>query len=232
MAATAPSRSARSTAPGVSNGTSAAATRRFARVMRCSMALSLTRKARAISLTDEAGDDAQRERDLLGRRQVGMAADEQEAQHVVAIVRAVEPLGEVGLGIVEIGDDLVGRQRLALAAAAHVVERDVAPDQDEPGGRDRAAARSAARSSARAGRPPGTPPRRGRDRGNSAAARATACGRAEVKRRIDPGEVGHPRLAPGQEQLERPDLECAAFRRGRSGARRRSPRRGSAQSTM
>ena len=41
MAATAPSRSARSTAPGVSNGTCASATRRFARVMRCSMALSL-----------------------------------------------------------------------------------------------------------------------------------------------------------------------------------------------
>ena len=53
MAATAPSRSARSTAPGVSNGTSARATRLLARVMRCSMAASLTRKARAISLTDK-----------------------------------------------------------------------------------------------------------------------------------------------------------------------------------
>ena len=52
MAATAPSRSDRSTAPGVSKGTRAAATRRLARVIRCSMALSLTRKARAISLTE------------------------------------------------------------------------------------------------------------------------------------------------------------------------------------
>ena len=51
MAATAATRSARSAAPGVSKGTSAAATRRFARVMRCSIALSLTRKARAISRT-------------------------------------------------------------------------------------------------------------------------------------------------------------------------------------
>ena len=52
MAATAASRSARSTAPGVSNGTSAFAIRAFARVIRCSMAASLTRKARAICRTD------------------------------------------------------------------------------------------------------------------------------------------------------------------------------------
>ena len=51
MAATAARRSLRSTAPGVSNGTSAAATRLFARVMRCSMAASVTRKARAICFT-------------------------------------------------------------------------------------------------------------------------------------------------------------------------------------
>ena len=51
MAATAASRSARSTAPGVSNGTLASATRALARVMRCSIAASLTRKARAICLT-------------------------------------------------------------------------------------------------------------------------------------------------------------------------------------
>ena len=51
MAATAASRSERSTAPGVSNGTPASAMRALARVMRCSMALSPTRKARAICLT-------------------------------------------------------------------------------------------------------------------------------------------------------------------------------------
>jgi hypothetical protein len=50
MAATTASR--RSTGPGVSKGTSALATRFLARVMRCSMALSPTRKARAICLTD------------------------------------------------------------------------------------------------------------------------------------------------------------------------------------
>ena len=52
MAATAASRSARSGAPGASNGTPASAMRALARVMRCSMAASLTRKARAICLTD------------------------------------------------------------------------------------------------------------------------------------------------------------------------------------
>ena len=51
MPATAPSRSDRSGAPGVSNGTSALAMRALARVMRCSIALSLTRKARAICAT-------------------------------------------------------------------------------------------------------------------------------------------------------------------------------------
>ena len=64
-------------------------------------------------LDGKAGHDAQRERDLLGRRQLGMAADEQEAQHVVAIVRAVEPLGERRFGIVQIRDELFG----AAAAA-------------------------------------------------------------------------------------------------------------------
>src|SRR5215213_7061026 len=51
MAATEVRRSARSTAPGVSNGTLASATRALARVMRCSIAASLTRKARAICFT-------------------------------------------------------------------------------------------------------------------------------------------------------------------------------------
>ena len=51
MAATPASRSDRSTAPGASNGTPASATLAFARVMRCSIAASDTRKARAICFT-------------------------------------------------------------------------------------------------------------------------------------------------------------------------------------
>ena len=64
----------------------------------------------------QARDDAQRERDLLGDRQFGMAADEKQAQHVVAIMRTVEPLGQRRFRVVEIGYGLVRRQRLVLAA--------------------------------------------------------------------------------------------------------------------
>ena len=117
MAATAASRSARSTAPGVSNGTSARATRLLALVMRCSIALSLDQEGARDLLDRQSGDDAQRQRDLLGRRQIGMAADEQEAQDVVAIVLAVEALGQLGFGVVQIGNDLLGRQRLLLVPA-------------------------------------------------------------------------------------------------------------------
>jgi hypothetical protein len=85
-------------------------------------------------LDREAGDDAQRQRDLLGGGQVRMAADEQEPQHVVAIMRIVEPLGQRRFGVVEIRNEFVGRQRFLAVPAAHLVERGVAPDQDEPGG--------------------------------------------------------------------------------------------------
>ncbi len=51
MAATAAPRSARSAGLGVSNGTWPLAIRAFARVMRCSIARSFSRNARAICLT-------------------------------------------------------------------------------------------------------------------------------------------------------------------------------------
>ena len=47
-----------------------------------------------------------------------MAADEQQPQDVVAVVRAVEPFGKLFLGVIEIGDRLVVGQRLLLLAAA------------------------------------------------------------------------------------------------------------------
>jgi hypothetical protein len=95
----------------------------------------LAHQESACDLLDrEAGYDAQRERDLLRRRRVGMTADEQQAEHVVAIVGAVEALDDIGLGILQVGDESIGRQRLALAPPADIVERDIAPDQDEPGG--------------------------------------------------------------------------------------------------
>ena len=180
MAATAPSRSARSTAPGVSNGTPASRDaplgagdallhRRFA-----------DQEGARDLLDREARDDAQRQRDLLRRRQIGMAADEQQPQHVVAVVGAVEPLGE---SRPRRRRDRRARPRRAAAAAC----LRAAPRRARRCGRrrsarrpDRAAGRSSARSSAPAGRPPETPPRPCRDRGNSAAAPPTAWGRAEV----------------------------------------------------
>ena len=51
-------------------------------------------------LDRQAGNDAQRQRYLLGRRQIGMAADEEETQDVVAVMRPVEPFRDGLLGIV------------------------------------------------------------------------------------------------------------------------------------
>ena len=175
--------------------------RLFARVMRCSIA-ALADQEGARDLRDrQAGHDAQRQRDLLGRGQIGMAADEQEAQDVVAVVRAVEPLGERGFGIVQVGDGLFGGQRFLLAAgAARCVERDVAADQDEPGG-------GIARRTVL--RPVLQRPQAGllerllgryRGRGNSAAARR-APGDAPRSARLDPGEVGHVLTLPGRNTL-------------------------------
>ena len=51
----------------------------------------------------------QRQRELLRRSQIRMAADEQQTQHNVAVVRAVEPLGDFTLGVAEVGDHIVVR---------------------------------------------------------------------------------------------------------------------------
>jgi hypothetical protein len=53
-------------------------------------------------------------------------------QNVVAVMRAVEPLGQRVLGVVEIGDRLVGRQRGLLPVAPEFVDRDIAADHDQP----------------------------------------------------------------------------------------------------
>jgi hypothetical protein len=96
----------------------------------------LADQERACDLGDrQARHNAQREGDLLGRRQVGVATDEKEAKDVIAIVRAVESLGEFSFGVTQVRDGLFVRQRFLLAAASHLVERDVAADHDEPGRR-------------------------------------------------------------------------------------------------
>jgi hypothetical protein len=83
----------------------------------------------------QARDDPQGHGHLLGGGQVRMAADEQQPQHVVAIVLAVQPVDQGGLGVLQVGDQLLGRQRGRLALLAHPVQRGVAADQDQPRGR-------------------------------------------------------------------------------------------------
>ncbi|ESW77752.1 hypothetical protein X773_22690 [Mesorhizobium sp. LSJC285A00] len=81
-------------------------------------------------LDGETGDDAQRHRDLLRRRQIRMAADEQEPQYVIAVVRAVQPFGDIALGIFQVRDLVLFRHRRLLGALAHRVDAGVAADKD------------------------------------------------------------------------------------------------------
>jgi hypothetical protein len=79
--------------------------------------------------------DAQRERDLLRGRQLGVAADEQQPQHVVAVVAVVQALHQLGLGVRGQTVHALGRglaQGSLLGAAAHAVERGVAAHHDQP----------------------------------------------------------------------------------------------------
>ena len=228
MAATAARRSARSTAPGVSNGMSAFAMRALARVMRCSIAASLDQEGAGDLPHRQARDDAQRQRDLLRRRQLGMAAHEQQAQHVVAVMRAVEPLGQRRLGIVEVGERLLGRQRILPAAPAHAVQRGVAADQDQPG--RRIARRSVARPGFERAQAGLLERLLGRvEVAEIAQQRADRLRPGGGQRRVDPGKLGHAAATAAARR------GCRARRGGsrrrrrdwrrRARARRRAPRR-------
>ena len=83
----------------------------------------------------EAAHDAQGERDLRRRRQVGVAADEEETEHVVAVVAAVELLGDRRLAVLEIRDHVIGGERALPSPPTDGVDGGVAPDEDQPGGR-------------------------------------------------------------------------------------------------
>ena len=164
-------------------------------------------------LDRQAADDAQRQRDLLRGRQLGMAADEQQPQDVVAVVGAVEPLGQLALGVVEVGDRRLVGQRHLLGPPPHVVHARRCGRPRSARRRHRAAGRSAATSSGRAGRPPERLPRRYRDRGNSAAARPSpGGGPSPGPRRSSRGRSrrGLPCSAGEVMQLgDRPDLVAA-----------------------
>ncbi len=144
----------------------------------------------------QAGHHAQRQRDLLRRRQIGMAADEQQPQNVVAVVRAVEPFGQRVFGVVEIGDRLVVGQRLLLAIAPDIVDRDIAPDHDQPaGGIARRAVLRPAFQRAQTGVLEGF--LGGVEIAEIAQERADRLGTGRSQRRIDPGGVGHVAVLPG-----------------------------------
>ncbi|MCY1297693.1 hypothetical protein D9M70_471440 [compost metagenome] len=85
-------------------------------------------------LDRKARDDAQSQRDLLGCRQSRIAADEQQPKNVVAILRAIQPVGEIALLILEIGEHFLRWQRRFAGLTADLVDAAVAPDEDQPGG--------------------------------------------------------------------------------------------------
>ena len=63
-----------------------------------------------------------------------MTADEQQPQHIVAIMRPVQPFGQRRFDIVQIGDGIVIRQRHIAHLLAHAIQRRIAPHQNQPGG--------------------------------------------------------------------------------------------------
>ena len=151
-------------------------------------------------LDGQAGDDAKRERDLLRRRQVRMAADEQQPQDVVAIMRTVEPLGELLLGVAEIGDRVFLGQRLLLLAPPEIVDRDIAADHDQPGcGIARRAVLRPALQRPQACVLEGF--LGGIEVAEIAQQRADRLGTRRGQRAIDPGGIGHDGTLPG---LSRP----------------------------
>ncbi len=171
--------------------------------MRCSIAASETRNARAICFDRQARDDAQCQRDLLRRRELRMAADEQQPQDVVAIMRAIETLGELALGIVQIGYRVVVlRQRLLLRAAADIVDGDVAADHDQPG---RGIARRAVLRPGLQRAQAGVLERllRGIEVTEIAQQRTERLGTRRGQRRIDPGDIGHGWNAPWKTPIGR-----------------------------
>ncbi len=133
MAATAASRSARSIGPGAFEGDAGLATRPLARVMRCSIAASETRKARAICGTVRPETIRSASAICCVGGEIGMAADEEQAQDVVAVMRIVQPLGERRLGVAEIAEHVFVRQLGLAALAPHRVDGGVAADEDQPG---------------------------------------------------------------------------------------------------
>jgi hypothetical protein len=111
-------------------------------------------------------------------------------------MRAVEPFGQRVLGVVEIGDRLVLGQRLLLAAAPDIVDRDIAPDHDQPRrGIARRAVLRPAFQRAQAGVLEGL--LGGVEIAEIAEQRANRLGTRRGQRGIDPGGISHAEALPG-----------------------------------
>ena len=138
-----------------------------------------------------------------------MAADEQQPQDVVAVMRAVEPFGKLFLGVVEVGDRVFLGQRLLLLAPPDIVDRDIAPDHDQP---RRGIARRAVLRPALQRAEAGVLKRLlgGVEIAEIAQQRADRLGARRSQRGIDPGGVGHGWHTPRAEQADGPDLVGAA----------------------
>jgi len=133
---------------------------------------------------------------LLGRGQPGMAANEQEPQHVVAVMARIDALGDAGFRVFEVGEKRLLGQRLLAGPLSGAVDCHVAADEDEPGGR--VTRRSGAR------------PRSKRAQGGLlecllggievaeiAQERGDRLGSCRRERRADPVDVGHAAPTPG-----------------------------------
>ena len=75
---------------GIANAVPVLFTRCLARLMRCAMVASGTKNAWAISVGRQTAHRAQRQRELRGRRERGIATQEQEQQRVVLVGGVVD----------------------------------------------------------------------------------------------------------------------------------------------
>ena len=125
-----------------------------------------------------------------------MTADEQQPQNVVAVVRAVEPFGQLRLGVVEIGNRIVRGQWLLLAMTPDIVDRNVASNHDQP---CRGVARRAVLRPGPERAQAGVLERflRGVEIAEIAQQRANRLGTRRDERVVDPGGIGHVGTLPG-----------------------------------
>ena len=141
-------------------------------------------------LDREAGDDPQGQRDLLGLGDIRMAADEEEAEDVIAVVGGVDRVRNSALRIAEIGNRGFLGQGFELLALADAIDGGVASNHDEPaGGVARRTVLRPGAERAQAGILEGF--LGGIEVAEIAQQGADRLGTGRREREVDPGEVGH-----------------------------------------